>query len=76
MVSLPKVLMMIGVMFLLLGGILWLAPKVPGLDRLGKLPGDIRIERKGFSIYVPWVSCLLISLVLTALFQLIQGWRK
>jgi len=32
---------------------------------LGRLPGDIVIEREGFRLYVPIVTCLLVSLVLT-----------
>ncbi len=32
---------------------------------LGRLPGDIRIERENFRFYFPVVTCLLLSLVLT-----------
>ena len=35
---------------------------------MGRLPGDIVIERPGVHIYFPIVSCLVISLVLTLLF--------
>lgn len=43
-------------------GLLW-----PWLQRLGlgRLPGDIVIERGGLRIYVPLMTCLLISLLLT-----------
>jgi hypothetical protein len=34
---------------------------------LGHLPGDIRIERKGFVFYFPLMSCLVVSVVLTIL---------
>lgn len=41
-------------------GILW-----PWLSKLplGRLPGDIRIEREGFSFYFPLMTCVVISLV-------------
>lgn len=46
-------------------GALWLwGIKIPWL---GKLPGDIRIEKENFSFYFPLGSCLLVSLVLTLL---------
>ena len=32
---------------------------------LGNLPGDIRIERKGFVFYFPFTSSILVSLALT-----------
>ena len=37
----------------------------PNLPWLGKLPGDIRIERPGFTFVFPLATCLLISIVLT-----------
>ena len=44
------------------GGLLW-----PWLSRLGlgRLPGDIVIERGHFSLYVPIVTCLAVSIVLS-----------
>ena len=40
------------------------------LGWFGRLPGDIRIDRNGFSFYFPLATCLLLSLVLTLLFNL------
>jgi hypothetical protein len=37
---------------------------------LGRLPGDIVIERDGATFYFPLVTCLIISVVLSALFWL------
>jgi hypothetical protein len=36
-----------------------------GFGWLGRLPGDIRIEREGFSLHFPIVTCILVSLLLT-----------
>jgi hypothetical protein len=61
-------------LFLLILGLLW-----PWLARagFGHLPGDVRIVRPGFSLYVPFGSGLVISLVLTLLLNLIFWlWRR
>jgi hypothetical protein len=52
-------------LILILVGLLWImAPSVPWL---GRLPGDIRIESKSFRFYFPLATCLLLSLVLSAI---------
>jgi hypothetical protein len=54
---------------LLAAGLLW-----PWLGHLGlgRLPGDIAVERPHFRLYFPWVTCLLISVVLTLLIWLFR----
>ena len=52
-----------------LWGLVWLAGR-SGLP-LGRLPGDIRIEREGFSCFIPIVSSILISLLLTLVLNVI-----
>ena len=59
-----KLLIIIGLGLALLGLVLW---KTGGLGPLGKLPGDISIQRGNSSFYFPIVTCLLVSLVLTLL---------
>ena len=56
-----------------LGGLIWLASKVPGLNRIGSLPGDIRYTSPdgSFGCYIPIVSMIVISLVLTILLNVI-----
>lgn len=44
-------------------GALWLL--FPAIPWLGKLPGDVTIERDHFRFYFPIMTCLLLSLVLT-----------
>lgn len=61
-------LVLFGIGLVILG--LWLWGKLPFL---GRLPGDIRIERGGLVIYIPLASMLLLSLVLSLLFSL---WRR
>jgi hypothetical protein len=64
--------MVFGVVMVVVGLLLQYAPALP---LLGKLPGDLQIERGGFRLYLPLGSCLLISLVLTALLQLFSRLR-
>jgi hypothetical protein len=58
--------------FLIVAGVILLAAGLawPWLSRLGlgRLPGDIVIHRENLNIYVPIVTCLLVSVVLTLLF--------
>ena len=65
MSNLSKILIISGLLLVLAGGLVWLLPQVPGLDRLGSLPGDIRLEVKRYRVYFPWVTCLILSLALT-----------
>lgn len=39
---------------------------------LGRLPGDLRIERENFSFYFPLGTCLLISAVLSLVFWILR----
>ena len=62
-------LVIVGV--LLIGiGVLWLL--LPAIPWLGKLPGDIVIERGNFRFYFPIVTCIVISLLLTGIMWLIR----
>ena len=61
-------LIYLGLAIVLLG-VLWLAAEKLGL---GRLPGDLVVRRKSFTVYVPIVSSLVISLVLTLLFNLFR----
>ncbi len=50
-------------------GVLW-----PWLARLGlgRLPGDVWIQRGNFSVYVPITTCILVSVVLSFLFWILN----
>jgi hypothetical protein len=54
---------------LLVAGLLW-----PWLAKLGlgRLPGDIRIERDGFTFYFPLVTGLVISAVITLILWILR----
>jgi len=65
--SLGRMLLLIGVTLVLLGGVLLLVGKVPFL---GRLPGDIVLERKNFTFYFPLATSILLSIVLTLILSL------
>lgn len=65
--DLGKTLIVIGLVIVAVGGVLLLAGRVPWL---GRLPGDIYIQRGNFSFYFPVVTSLVVSVLLTLLFWL------
>jgi Protein of unknown function (DUF2905) len=67
-----RALIIAGAVLLALGLLVQLAPHA---GWLGRLPGDLRIERPGFRLYVPITTSILVSLVLTALLHLIGRLR-
>ena len=62
-----KTLILIGLIFVVLGGMFALFGKIPGI---GKLPGDLYLKKGNVTFYFPWVTCLLLSLVLTFILNL------
>jgi len=69
--GLGRVLLVAGLMIALIGGVLVIAGRVPGLDRLGRLPGDIVVQRGPVTLFLPIVSSIVISVLLTVVLNLI-----
>jgi len=63
--SIGRTLVIVGLMIAGLGAVLMLGGKIPWI---GKLPGDILIERKNFSFYFPLATSILVSLQLSLVF--------
>ena len=70
--SFGRALIIFGVIITGFGLVLLLTPKVPWL---GRLPGDILIQRDRFSFYFPLASSLLASIILSLLFWLTGRFR-
>jgi len=66
--DLGRTLLIVGGLIVLLGLALMLGNKIPFL---GKLPGDLRIQRENFSCTFPLVTCLLVSLILSVLLNIV-----
>jgi len=62
-------LIALGVIVIAVGGLLLLSGKVPWL---GRLPGDLLIQKKNFTFYFPLATSLLLSLLLTLIFWLLR----
>ena len=65
--DLGKSLVVIGLLIAVIGVVLVLAGRVPWL---GRLPGDIHIQRGNWSFYFPVVTSLVVSVLLTLFFWL------
>jgi hypothetical protein len=63
-VPLGRILIISGVLLVVLGVLLTYSGSLSFL-KLGRLPGDIWIRRGNFSLYVPFTTCILLSLLLT-----------
>jgi hypothetical protein len=75
MENLGRYLMIGGVILILIGGAVYLAARM-GLP-LGRLPGDIRIERENGTFYFPLASSILVSVILTLIINVIlRAFRK
>ena len=72
MAPLGKALVLLGITLAIAGFILWGAGSVPGLDRIGRLPGDIYVRRGNFTLYFPITTAIIISLLLS----LVVAWMR
>ncbi|KXS40054.1 MAG: hypothetical protein AWU54_2109 [Candidatus Frackibacter sp. T328-2] len=61
-------LIIIGIFLVIIGVLFGLDLKIP----LGRLPGDIRIERENFKFYFPITTSILISIILSLLMKLFK----
>jgi hypothetical protein len=69
MQEMGKFLALAGVAMTLIGLFLW---KFSGRIPIGRLPGDISIQRENFSFYFPLTTCIAISLGLSFILWLVR----
>ena len=75
MSPLVRIIFFVGIGFIILGCVLYLAERL-GLS-LGQLPGDFRIQRGNLTCFFPLATTILLSVVLTILINLvIRYFRK
>jgi len=67
-----KLLMISGGLLIVIGLMITLMSKINGFP---KLPGDILIKRDGFTFYIPIVTSIILSILLTLIFVLIKKFR-
>lgn len=63
-------LVLVGIAIVVIGLMVWAG----SFSWFGRLPGDIRIEREAVRVYIPIVSMLVVSVVLTLLLNLLSRW--
>ena len=66
MPEIGKILVIFGIVIVLVGLALWSGF---GAGWLGRLPGDIRIQRGNVGFYFPIVTCIILSIILSLLFS-------
>jgi hypothetical protein len=69
-----RILILTGIIILLMGIILYLTEesKFKWLSWFGNLPGDIKIEKENFKLYIPLVSMLIISIALSIIIRILK----
>ena len=69
-----KIVVLLGLVVAAIGGLMWLG--VFRWLRLGRLPGDVVIEKPGFSLYFPITTLVLISCLLMLISWLVAFFRR
>lgn len=73
MSDLGKPLILLGVVLIVVGILLVFAGKIP---YLGKLPGDLHFRRGNVDIYIPVVTSIVLSLLVSAVLWLVSYFSK
>ena len=68
-----KILIFIGIVLVVIGLMVQFADRIPFI---GRLPGDIIIDRGNFKFYFPIATSILISLILSLVLYFIQWFRQ
>ena len=63
-----RLLVVIGIVCVFAGALMLFASRIPWL---GRLPGDIVVQRKNFTFYFPLATSIIVSILLTLLFWMI-----
>jgi hypothetical protein len=69
MPALGKMLIVVGIICIVMGLVFLFGDKIPFL---GKLPGDISIQKERFSFYFPITTSIIISIILSILFAIFR----
>jgi len=64
-----KALIIFGAIIILVGVAFMFANKLPWI---GRLPGDVVIQKKNFTLFFPITTCIIISLVISFIFYIIN----
>jgi hypothetical protein len=70
-----KLLIIVGILFVGTGILVLFKDSIPFLGNLGKLPGDINIERKNFSFHFPIVTSIIVSIILSIVLYVLSKFK-
>lgn len=73
MSNVPKILIVTGAVLIVIG-LLWML--LGRFVQLGRLPGDIAVERGNFRFYFPIVTCIVLSIVFSLIMAVIRWFMK
>ena len=73
MAGLGKILILLGGVLVIVGLVLVLSPRIP---YIGRLPGDFHIKRDNFEIYFPLATSILLSVLVSGIFWVINHFDK
>jgi uncharacterized protein HemY len=69
--NLGRLLVVFGVGLVVLGLLFVVIGRTPALDWVGRLPGDVRIQRENFACFAPITSMIILSIILTIVLNLV-----
>jgi hypothetical protein len=67
-----KALLVASAMLAVVGAAFYFSDRLPWIQRFGRLPGDFTFTRGNLRIYVPLTTCLLLSLVASAILYFLR----
>ena len=67
-----KIIVIAGVLLIVIGLVMSYGKNIPVLNKLGHLPGDVIIKKENFTLYFPWVTCLVLSLIMYIILNLLH----
>ena len=70
--QLGRFLVLAGLIIVMVGLLVWSG----ALNWFGRLPGDVRVEKPGFRLLVPWVSLLVVSVAVNLLVFLVRRFLR
>lgn len=75
MEQIGKTVILAGLVLVLIGSIFFFGPKIPLIGKLGRLPGDIHIQKENFSFHFPLMTSIILSILFSAVFYIISRFR-
>lgn len=68
--------MVLGLVLILLGAGFYFSDRMPLLQNLGRLPGDIQFGGRNWRVYFPFATSLLISVILSLVMWILSKWMR